>query len=334
MSLYTDIKFVSLLSPKLERFTRKSEYLWNFRCPVCGDSHKNKMKARGYIYRQKSNLFFSCHNCGTSLSLGNLLKSLDKLLYKEYQLERFKNESSGNVAQPDFGFVKGQPVFNKKVKINLPTVEQLSDDHSAKVLVRKRKIPEDRWSRLFYADDFFLFVKEMLPEYDRELYKEDPRIIIPFYDENKALLGFQGRALVPSSVKYITIKMDDANKKVYGLDQLDKSKTVYVVEGPIDSMFLSNSVAAMDAALFNIIREVGDLDYVFVYDNEPRNKDVCRNIEKTISLGKKVVIWPSSIKEKDINDMVLQGHDVLSLIDSNTFEGLQAKLNFLQWTKI
>jgi transcription elongation factor Elf1 len=333
VSLYVDIKFVSLISPKLERFSRKGEYLWNFRCLICGDSQKNKLKARGYIYRQKSNLFFSCHNCGTSMIFGKFLKTIDKSLYNEYQLECY-GEGKSNVKKPDFSEYKTKTIFNKKVKINLPSIVELPENHSAKVFLGKRKIPEDRLSQLFYANDFFIFVKELLPEYDRKLYTKDPRIVIPFYDENKNLLGFQGRALVPSSVKYITIKMDEANKKVYGLDRLDKSKTVYVVEGPIDSLFLPNAIAAMDASLFNIIREVGDLDYVFVYDNESRNKDVCRNIEKTISLGKKVVIWPSNIKEKDINDMVLAGLDVQSIIDSNTFEGLQAKLNFIQWKKI
>lgn len=338
MSLYIDSKYVSLISPKLERFARKSEYLWNFRCPICGDSTKNKLKTRGYIFRRKSDLFFMCHNCNTSISFGNFLKSIDKPLYKEYQLERFKNESSGNVAKPDFSMYKTKPDFtSKKITIDLPKISDLEDNHSAKVYLKKRKIPSDRLSSLYYANDFAQFVKSIIPDYDKNLKSEDPRIVIPFYDEDNILLGFQGRALLSSSIKYITIKLNDDYHKLFGLDKLDKTKTVYVVEGPVDSMFIQNSVATMDASLYTIIQTLGNLDYVFIYDNEPRNKDVCRNIEKTIALGKKVVIWPKNIQSKDINDMILSNvtsSEIQRIIDSNTFSEHRAQLEFQMWKKV
>jgi hypothetical protein len=333
MSLYIDMKYVSLISPKLERFVRKSQYLWNMRCPICGDSHKNKFKARGYIYRQKSNLFYSCHNCGSSLSFGNFLKTMDQLLFKEYQMERFKNESSGNVAVPDFTLARTKPVFKKKSQIDLPTISELNADHSAKIFLNKRKIPEERFKDLYYANDFQQFVKSLLPDYEKKLIAEDPRIIIPFYDENKNLLGFQGRALSNSKIRYITIKLSEDNIKIHGLDRLDKTKRIYVVEGPFDSMFLNNCIAAMDASLYNVSLTLGQLDFVFVYDNEPRNSDVCRHMKKTIELGKNICIWPKHILEKDINDMVLAGHSVQSLIDSNTFNNHRAMLEFAAWKK-
>jgi len=337
MSLYVDIKFVSLVSTKLDRFARKSEYLWNFRCPVCGDSSKNKFKARGYIYRQKSNLFFSCHNCSASLSFGNFLKTMDGSLYKEYQLERFKNESSSNVAKPDFSLVMKKPVFDKSPKIRLPTIECLADDHSAKVFLTKRKVPKGRFADIFYANDFMAFVKEILPNYEKTLKAEDPRIIIPFYDENKKLLGFQGRTLGSSKIKYITIKVSDDSTKVFGLDKIDKAKKVLVVEGPIDSMFLDNSLATMDASLYNIGLSAGHLDYTFVYDNEPRNSDVCRHMLRTIELGKDIVIWPSQIKEKDINEMILSGKsisEIHSIIHNNTFSKHLAMLEYNLWKRV
>jgi len=334
MSLYIDTKFVSLLAPKLERYTRKSEYLWNIRCPICGDSHKNKFKARGYIYRRKSDLFYTCHNCGSSLSFGNFLKTIDNSLYRQYQMERYKNESHGNVPKPDFSELKKKPDFSKKLRIDLPSIEDLNVDHSAKLFVSKRKIPKDRWIDLFYANDFQQFVKTIFPEYDKKLIPEDPRIIIPFYDENKNLLGFQGRALSKSKVRYITIKLSEDNLKIYGLERLDKTKKVYVCEGPIDSMFIDNCVAAMDATLYNVSLALGQLDYVFLYDNEPRNKDVCKHMKRTIELGKNICIWPKNIQEKDINDMVLAGHSVQSIIDSNTFKDHRAMLEFTTWKKV
>lgn len=336
MSLYIDRKYVQLISPKLEKFHQKSDYLWNFRCPICGDSFKNKQKMRGYIYRRKSDLFFSCHNCGSSISFGNFLKTVDRSLYSQYQLERFKNENSGNIAKPDFSSVKGLPVFEKKIEIKLPSIESLPDTHAAKGYVKDRKIPKESWSSLFYTEDFQSFVNEIMPDYDKYLYAE-PRLVIPFYDEKNIFLGLQGRAFVKSKVKYITIKLSDDNKKVFGLNKIDKSKKVYVVEGPIDSLFLQNSIAMMDATLYNVVSSVGNLDYTFIFDNEPRNKDIVKHMQKTIDLGKDICIWPNLVQNsKDINDMVLNGFSpsmLQAIIDQHTYNGLKAKLKFEMWRK-
>ena len=339
MSLYIDKKFVSLVSTKLDRFQQKSEFLWNFRCPICGDSHKNKLKTRGYIYRRKSDLFYTCHNCSTSVSFGNFLKTVDRSLYREYQLDRYKCESSGNVPKPDFSMAMEKPVFETKapsIDDLLINIDDLANNHAAKHYIKDRKIPTEKWKKIYYADDFEDFVKRILPDYDKVLYAE-PRIVIPFYDENGILLGFQGRAVLNSKIKYITIKLSDDNRKIYGMDTLDKSKRIYVVEGPIDSMFLNNSIAMMDASLYNAVLSLGDLDYVFVYDNEPRNSDVCKNMQKTISMGKNICVWPKHVRDKDINDMVKTYGSpsfVQGIIDNNTFRDHRAKLEFEMWKKI
>ena len=334
MSLYVDRKYLMLVSNKLERFKQKSEFLWNFRCNICGDSHKNKLKARAYVYRRKTDLFFSCHNCGTNLSFGNLLKTLDPSLFREYQMERYKNESSGNVKAPDFSMAKERPVF--KTRINLPTITSLPEDHAAKQYLLKRKIPRERLDDLYYAADYKSFVLELIPDYQKTLYTEQ-RIIIPFYDEDKNLLGFQGRAIGDSKIKYITVKIHDDNIKLYGLDRVDLSKKIYVVEGPIDSLFLGNSIATMDGSLSNIVSVLGPKSYVFVHDNEPRNPDIVKAMNKTISRGQNIFIWPQHIDAKDINDWILTGatpSEIQSIIDKNTFNDLRAKLEFERWKRV
>jgi hypothetical protein len=293
------------------------------------------MKTRGYFYRRKSDLFFQCHNCGTSLAMGNFLKTVDPSLYREYQLERYKNESTGNVAKPDFSLAKIKPTFSKS-QINLPSIASLSEDHAAKQYLVNRKIPRDRLNDIYYANDFKTFVLELLPDYEKTLYNEQ-RIIFPFYDEKKNLLGFQGRAVGDSKIKYITVKLSDDNKKIFGLDRIDFSKKIYVVEGPIDSMFLQNSVATMDASLYNITLLLGNHDYVFIHDNEPRNSAIVKQTAKTISHGKNIFIWPQDIVAKDINDWIMTGttsSEIQSIIDKNTFEGLRAKLEFERWRKV
>jgi len=259
---------------------------------------------------------------------------MDRSLYREYQLERFKNESSGNVAKPDFSLAKTKPVFNIKPTIDLPTIQSLSDNHVAKQYVKNRKLPVD--AELYYADNFKDFVLSILPDTDKALYPE-PRIVIPFYDQEKNLLGFQGRALGDSKSKYITVKITDEDLKVFGLDRVDLKKRIYVVEGPIDSLFLQNSLATMDASLYNISLSLGNHDYVFIHDNEPRNKDVVRQMNKTISHGKNIFIWPKDITAKDINDWILTGatpSEIQCIIDRNTFHDLRAKLEFEQWKKV
>lgn len=336
MSLYIDRKYVSLVSTKLERFKQKSEFLWNFRCPICNDSAKNKLKTRGYFYRRKSDLFFQCHNCGTSLSIGNFLKTIDRSLYREYQLERYKNENKGNVATPDFSIAKTKPVFNIVQKINLPTIESLPEDHAAKKYLLDRKIPRDKMNDIYYASNFKTFVLEMLPDYEKTLFEEQ-RIIFPFYDQDKKILGFQGRAIGESKVKYITIKMDDDFKKIYGLDRVDLTKRVYVVEGIIDSMFLDNAVALMDASLHKVSSVLGNHDYILIPDRDIRNKEVMKNVAKMIDMKYNVCLLPKSFPGKDLNDYIMADGNQSTLqhiIDQNTFQDLRLKLEFEMWKKV
>jgi hypothetical protein len=336
MSLIIDRKFVSVVSTKLEKFRQKKDLLWNFRCVFCGDSKKNKTKARAYFYLPKkhSNLSFICHNCGSGMSLGSFLKNFDNNLFRQYQMERYKEESHGNTSKPDFSLFMEQPTFSIKSALSIPSIESLGEGHSAKNYIASRKIPKEKWSELYYANDFKQFCDETFPNHGKNLIKEEPRIVIPFYNKNSELIGIQGRSmLVKSKLRYITIKANDNVEKIYGLNRLDFSRTIYVVEGPIDSMFLPNSIATMDASLYSVIQSLGEHDYIFVFDNEPRNKEVCKHMSKAIKLGQKVCIWPSDIREKDVNDMVLTGHDVLSIIQSNTYKDLTAELKFQTWKK-
>jgi hypothetical protein len=332
MSVYIDKKYISLLSPKLRNFKQKGEFLWNFSCNICGDSHKNKLKARGYIYKRKDAFFFMCHNCGASTSFVNFMKKEDPHLYKEYLLEKF--ERSNTETKVDVSDFITTPVFNTPKTINLPPVQVLPEDHPAKLYLKHRQVPLEG---LFYASDFKEFIQELIPENTKELYKED-RIVIPFYDKDGILQGVQGRAIGPSKIKYITIKISEDCVKLFGWNKVDLKKRIYVVEGPIDSLFLGNCIATMDAALYKAAAVVGlDYQYTFVYDNEPRNKQIVSNMRKTIQQGFDICIWPDTIREKDINEMVLSGLPAATLqhiIDIHTHNGIHATMNLNQWSKL
>jgi transcription elongation factor Elf1 len=337
MSVFIDRTFLLRVSPKLQKFTQKKEDLYNFRCPLCGDSQKNKAKARGYVYRKKNDYFYSCHNCGASTTFYNLLDKVDPNLVKEYALERYKNGEQGrdNYVKPTFNEFKSEtPKF--RTKLNIPTIESLPEEHFAKVYVNSRKIPKSFHAHLYFAQDFKGFVEGLKIEKDG-LIDNDSRLVIPFYDENRNLVAFQGRALGESKLRYITVKTDSDNHKLFGMDRINLDEPIYVVEGPIDSMFLDNAVATADSNLMTAGKHYDKNKIVLVYDNEPRNKEIVKQMEKAIEEHYSVVIWPEMIEEKDINDMILSNFspdEIQDIISKNTFVNLRAKMEFINWKKV
>jgi hypothetical protein len=327
---YIDEKFIKLLGPRFRNFKQKSSKLWNFSCPYCGDSSKDKLKARGYFFSKKGTYLFHCHNCSVSLPLWKFLKEQDHYLYTQYQLETFQDTKP----KEDFSKFVCTPVFEKKSDFSLPLVSSLHKNHSARKYLEGRMVP---LNKVYYAEDFSEFVNNILPSNTKTLYKE-PRIVIPFYDPEGNLLGFQGRSIGESKVKYITIKTNETNPKVYGWDKIDGEKTITVVEGIFDSFFVYNSVASLDAALYHIPTIIGkNKDYVFVYDNECRNSQIVSNMRKTIGMGYKVCVWPDDFKYKDINDGVIEGlagSVIQHIIDTNTYQGLMATMKLNQWSKV
>jgi len=320
---FVDVKYINLISSRFQKFKRVKNNLYNFRCPICGDSQTNKNKARGYLYQIKNNTNYKCHNCGINVSFNNFLKQIDTQIHKQYIFEKFKEGNTGKNFTTQAPILKFEaPKF--KPKLDLP---KASENPVAKAYLENRKLNPDNY---YYTEKFKEWTNSLRPTFDN-ISKDEPRIIIPLFYQN-ILVGFQGRALGPSKVKYITIMLIDDAPKIYGLDKVQKNKSVYITEGPFDSTFISNSIALCGAD--GDIDKWGIDDPVWIYDNEPRNTEILSRISRVIEMGQKVVIWPSTIKEKDINDMILSGLNVQSVIESNTYSGLQAKLKFTTWKKI
>ena len=329
--MYIDIKYLNLISSQLLLFKKKSDYLWNFRCPYCGDSQKSRTKARGFVFRKKNDLFFKCHNCGVGATLGNLIKHVDSKTYKDYIFERYRSGVKTNNPEPEFKF--DVPKFSKKdVFKGLRSISDLGVDHPARTIISDRQIPKERLSDLYLCESFFKFTNTLIKNKFPSVEGDHPRLIIPFRDEKGEVFAYQGRAFGVETPKYITIMLKDGDK-VFGLDRLKKDKTVYVVEGPIDSMFLDNAVAMADADLTKADYQ----DSVLIFDNEPRNKEICRRIEKAIDAGRRICLWPETNPFKDINDMILGGYTkekIITQINQNTYQSVEAKLRFAKWRKI
>jgi hypothetical protein len=338
--LYIDLKYANILGARLRNFKQKRDYLWNYSCPVCGDSSSNKLKARGYIYRAKSDLFVKCHNCNYGTNLGNFIKYVDTHLYDEYVLERYKSGASKHNANKDVAplipKVEKEELLEDDILEGLSRIDNLPLTHPAVAYLAKRKIPKDKWNLLYFAPKFKAYTNSVTPKFAEPIIDEHPRMIIPYFKPSGKCFAFQGRAYGAEEPKYYTIKVDETEEKIYGLDRVDYSKRIYVVEGPIDSLFLPNAIAVSGASFDTpTIRQLLS-NATIVMDNEPRNKDIVRQLAKYIEMGYDVCMFPDYIEEKDINDMILSGktkEEIVEIINTNTHHGIEAKLRFSTWKK-
>ena len=334
--LHIDLKYINMISHRLDRFKRKDDYLFNFRCPICGDSSTKKNKARGYIYKKKNDMFYKCHNCGAGTTFGGLLDTVDPLLQKQYVLERYKAGVTAPRANktPDFSGMFEEPDFGQTGKLIdslMDRVDKLDDNHMAVQYCIGRKLPREKWNRLYHIDDISK-IHQLAPKYKDRIKTTEPRLAIPFFSESGKLTGLTLRDYGDNPLRYIMVKINDNSPTIFGLDHISKDTPVKIVEGPLDSLFIDNCIAAAGSS-FKKIKSLGLEDPVVIMDNEPRNETICKLLHQNIHEGLKVVIWPDTVKQKDINDMVLANLDVEEIINYNTFQNLEAELKFRNWRK-
>jgi transcription elongation factor Elf1 len=319
------------------KITNRSPMKINFRCPICGDSKKSKSKARGWLLEKDNSLFYYCHNCGASHSFSNFLKVVDPLAYNDYVAEKFIGKANNTISTETSTLEQTkfeQPNFSHRdVLKNLKKISQLDYNHPVKKYIDKRSIPTKHHYRLYFAPRFKEWINGIIPNKFENVKKDEPRLVIPFLDKDRKCFGVAARGFDPDGLRYITIMFDDV-PKIFGLDKVNFKEKYYVVEGALDSMFLSNAVAMAGAdGGTNALENVENA--VFVFDAEPRNKEIHKRMEKLIDAGHSIVIWPNDIEGKDINEMVLSGKIscVESLMRTITYKGLEAKLKFQQWRR-
>jgi len=334
-------KYISTLSNRLRNYSKKSGNTYNFSCPICGDSQVDKRKARAYIYTKQGVTLFHCHNCTLTTSFEKFLKSVDYQLFSEYKLELLKNKNDGKESLNAFIEKMKRPVFLQSGPLKgLKKISQLPYDHPAKIYISERKIPNPFHAKIFWCPNFFAWSNELIPsKFDKNALKHDEgRIVIPFFDKDKSMHAFQGRSLSPlSKTRYITLVNDESKPKIFGLDEVDFNKKVYVFEGPFDSMFIPNSIATAGGDLVSTISSLPKENLVICYDNEPRSHETKKKIDKCIIQGYNVCIFPSNLDIKDVNDMVLEGLSpdfIKHIIDTNTYRELAAKLALATWSKV
>jgi|LakMenE18May11ns_1017448.scaffolds.fasta_scaffold9911666_2 transcription elongation factor Elf1 len=337
MAEFIDIQYAQMLSGRLEHFKIKhtNPYKINFRCPICGDSTKNRSKARGWLLERDNKFSYYCHNCGASQSFNFFLKTVDPLLFNDYITEKFvANTHTKDTKEVNTEQFKSEAVtFNSDPLKKIKKISQLEHDHPVKRYILKRQIPSHQHYRLYFAPKFKAWINEIIPDkFDPEkIGKDEPRLVIPFLDENGKCFGVSARSFDPkTTLRYISILFDN-RPKIFGLDKVNLNEPYYIVEGALDSMFLSNAIS-MNGAEGN--GNSANENAIYVFDAEPRNKEIHSRMEKVIKNGHKICIWPSDVPGKDINEMILNGlKEVEKVIEDNTYKGLQAELKFAAWRK-
>lgn len=336
--LHLDLKYILMISHRFDRFKRKDDYLFNFRCPICGDSSKKKNKARGYIYRKKNDMFYKCHNCEAGKTFGGLLKIMDPLLHKQYIMERYSEGVAGPRANKEPKFEFKTPEFgapDRLIDKLMDRVDTLDATHMAVEYCTQRQIPKEQWHRLYHIENI-KDICQLNPKYKDRIKSDESRLAIPFFNEEGILTAVTLRSYGTSPLRYILVKITEDSPTVFGLDCISKSKPVKIVEGPLDSLFLDNCIACAGTS-FNKIETLNlPEDSIIIVDNQPKNLEVCNIINRYIKAGRRVVIWPDNILEKDINEMVLAGVqpvNVEDIISNNVFQNLEAELKFINWRK-
>lgn len=274
-------------------------------CPYCD--------AISFKYKDSEIDMFLCHDCQRN--------------HPYEKVEKYVRNSNSN-SNP--GVTIKVFVNHNTVLLNCKNLTDLEHNHIALSFVRNRNIPSGYYSDLYYTEH----LGKMVNSYGYEFRDGQPKLIIPFRDEDGKLFGLQARSLDDAQPKYLTVLFDKDKDKIFGLERWNKDETTIIVEGPIDSFFLKNSLAMAGSDMAQNKYLEANKDIVLCLDNEPRNAAIVSKYLKFIMDGYSIVLWPDYVVDKDINDMVLSGLNPQEIIENNTYSGLQAKIKLNSWKKV
>lgn len=332
MSKWIDVTYMKQISYRLERFKEKKiNRLWNCKCPICGDSKKKASKTRGYFYESPDSdmILYNCFNCNASMSFHKFLKWFDKNLFDRYILEKFKGNKElilEEKKQEEIQYVA--PDILKE----LPTMDDLKNDHPAKRYIISRGIGEQYWGKIYFVNKFFTWAKKHEPELFKHVWKDHSRIVIPWFNFDGKCFAYSARSINGEEPKYYKIKLNKKDNSYFGMERVNLNQTVYVVEGPVDSLLLPNAIAVGNAN----IGEYHNPNAIYIPDKDIRNKEILKIVEKLIKSNHRVCMMPDTVKGKDINEYLDNGlnpKELLKVIHDNTFQGLGALLTFSRWKK-
>ena len=326
MGLYDNLEFLlNEVRPKLDMFDRKHPYVFNFRCPFCGDSKKKKNKKRGYIYKIKNDLNFKCHNCGISMKFKSFLRNLDKSLYDAYITRHFKNtdDKKNDAVFASYLKAKSNPTLSNFKSVCTP-LNKLEGTHAAVDYLKSRGILAMP-SNVYYIDSTCK-LSMLDPEKYSSLNKlKSPRILFVSLDFQGHLTKIKARTINDSGwePRFVSLSFGESNP--FNWENVDHKSRIYVVEGEMDALSVNNAIAKGSSDLYNVHV---DGESTYVYDNELNNKEIVTGMKHTLNLGRDLMFWPEGIPYKDLNEIksVRPDLNLSKFIDKHTYRGLEGQL--------
>jgi len=342
ISPWEEEQYIEEVGKSIEGFRKVRDGVYNCRCPICGDSATNWTRRRGYfiLHGAEGGWSYYCHNCGASYSIRNFLKTVDESLYQRYCIQDIKSRKTLSFkpvkkkADPEIESAAEQKFTKHPL---LQNCANLSEDHPAVQYLLGRGVDRGRLSSVLWTDDFPALVRQGIGSKYANSKLVERGIVFVVRDFSFKPVGWQIRNIeaVDKKMRFSTCTADGFSGELcYVPSKLDRDRTVFVVEGCIDSLFLHNSAARLQAALWKF--QVPGLDCIYFNDQEPRNREVCGEIQKCISLGLKTVLLSSEYSGMDVNDIAKGGlgsEQIEALFRRNAWKGLSAKVKFSGWLK-
>jgi len=327
---------VEVIYSNCRRISHRNHRTYNFECPICREGKSLGKKRRGFYF--SDNDYIYCQNCQKSWNPVNWIMEVCDMSFREVMQEASGHDNTFNeVISKQYD----PPKEDKKTytlpydSINLSDPVQLEYYKNDKTVQHCLKyIKTRRLNRAInHPNTFYVSLTDRIHK---------NRLCIPFYDLNGKIIYYQTRAMYEKDAdiaKYLS--KVNADKSLYGIDKVKPELSyIFIFEGPIDSMFCENGVAACGLTLTPLQREQLNkyclFEHIWVLDNQLGNEDVREKYEKLIDDGETVFFWPKEFSNyKDVNEICMtlgKNHLPHKLFLNNSYSGLKAKLRLKDLT--
>lgn len=281
-------------------------------CPYCGDSTTDNKKKRGNLYWDT--LQYHCFNCSAHSNAYQLLKD-----------HHVSFKSTDDTIQV-IDYIQAHKVETNNVEVLEHDVFKLTHE----LAPTRKEVKEWFGFKEVEAGDpaFFYLRKRLLSsKLNRFMYSpSDKRIVVLNIAPKDKIIGFQTRSITKyRNARYLTydlVKIYEEAKKelkiseeeiasvkkvstLFNVMMVDFERDVTMFEGPIDAMFIDNSIGLATAG-----RSTEEFDEIptirYMFDNDETGK---KKMMEKLRRGRKIFIWEKFFKETKIEqdwDMFLK----------------------------
>ena len=333
MSRYIDEKYINIIANYLELPKRKSNSELVARCPVCGDSQRNKYKRRFGISSKQDGAICGCFNCGYAAPFGKFLKDYYPDIYNDYKLEKFRESTEHSQPKKSISTKTSSSgsLFNRVPVAEKTIAAPVTYSKEAVDYLKSRGVSEDRYDGFVWAYDF-KEVLEKLSKTEHEHVDSEPRLVILLRNFSKKLVGIQSRSLDQKNSKRYEIHKLGSDNVIWVPTWIDRNKPLIVTEGVFDAISTVNGIAKLSNHLTSIDGRTDK--FIYTWDNEPDNEFIVSRMASAVKSNYRVFIPGKDWVYKDLNEAHQDGlsiQEIQEYVEKSSFTGLRLNLNFNKW---